>query len=215
MRWLRGGDPEAQRRTALLELYAVLGGCAYGSATALKEKWKDFGVEQTRFSNEVYFHSSLEFLYFYLHFIDRAAFSTPGLANRDALIGLARDFCIKNLVSSGINASSPQRLERLQESAVEDFNRAQLEYGSCSEINATHDEIEMLTLGSIFGSFSGLKTDAGRTSSVVGRLSARVARVLTAELSLPLLLAIVAITGASSERMDLPKKFKNAVRYWS
>lgn len=223
MRWFGGGGAEERKRTALAQLFGALGEGAFGSALALKELAKEIGVDQARFSGEVFFRVTLEFLYFYLHLTDRAAFSNLGMAKRDTLIDLARDWCISHLVSSSIKAVTKEQLEGIQNSALAEFNDRQQEYGSCREISVTSYEMSMITLGSIgFGGgnpYPDPKTDPvgaalvnpARDYSVVGRFGANVARTLDAQLSEPLVMAIVAITGEVTNR-DLRKKIVNAGR---
>jgi len=230
MRWLRGGDPEEQRRTALAQLFGVLGESAISSAMALRAQAKKLGVEEARFTGESFFRTSLEFLYCYLHLTDRSAFSNLGVAKRDALIDSASDWCIRHLVSSSIDSRRKEQLESIQDWALAEFEQREQEYGSCSDINVTEHEMSSFMLGFLgIGSgnpYPDSETDpigaaivgAGREmgkayDSIVGRLSAHIAEVIGERQSLRLLVSVLTIVGAATDRMDLRKKVVNAGRY--
>lgn len=196
-----GGSNQDKLKQRLAELFMVLGKSAIGSTASLHEKRSEFSLSDEAFSGSKYMKVSLEFLYLYLHLVDRIAFSNIGISKRDALIDLTYEPCIKSMVTGFIKSSPQGELEKIVDSATDGFQEAQAEYGPLKEINLTEQEVMTLVVS------SGLGTEI--TPSLAGSLGSNIAQALGTNRSIELAMAVNSIIGDATEQADFRKLVTN------
>jgi hypothetical protein len=146
----------------------------------------------------------LEMLWFFLHMMDRYAFTIGGPEVRATLQDAIVESTIRDLLAATFDSSHVKKgfdvqewKNRMVSDTLEEFNEAGLDYGSCTAL------------------VTESKVDAFREDSILGKLGARICR-LTGQNPLNLNLRLL-IWGAAAEflvKSGLKKQVEELIAKW-
>lgn len=167
---------------------------ALAASELVKDYWSNLtGEDPMPWKSNLVVRS--EMLWFFLHMMDRYAFEIGGPRVTDTLQDAIVEDAIQGLlvvsfdsshVKKGFNAKGWQT--RMASEALEEFNEANLDYGACKSLGVEGHG------------------DFAREETVLGKLAARINRLVEQEYSLRFRLLIWTIAGESLAKSELKRQ---------